>query len=113
MMQPAITGRQQSTSKMMRILGIRLESHPVRRMKMKTTPPSGNCRRIESRVVHPNVDTIRGPKPETAPLTVYLPLSTRYSLRRPEESYAAAIMNAISQILKSKNVSRIWVTFNF
>lgn len=68
--QPAMTGKQQRISRMMRMLGIRLDSQPVSKMKMNTTPPRGNCRRIESRVVHPNVETIKGPKPETAPFTV-------------------------------------------
>lgn len=63
------------------------------RMKMKTMAPRGNWNRIEASVdqlsyfwsgrtrrqlvnfgasAYPNVDTISGPKPATAPLTVYL-----------------------------------------
>ncbi len=98
------------------MLGILLERYPVKRMKMKTTPPSGNCRSIESRVdqllysrsayrrsvklyaeTHPNVDTMSGPNPLTAPLTVY----------------AAAIISATSQILISPAASRICEPFNF
>ena len=40
-------------------------------MTMKHSPPRGNWKRIDWRVFQPNVDTMRGPKPLTAPLTVY------------------------------------------
>jgi len=70
--QPAMTGRAQRTSWMIRMLRMRDDKKPVRRMKMSTMPPRGNCQRMESRVVHPKVETISGPKPDTAPLTVYL-----------------------------------------
>lgn len=39
---PAMTGKQQRTSRMRRMFGIRLERYPVMRIKMKQTPPSGN-----------------------------------------------------------------------
>lgn len=86
-----MTGRQHSTSKIRRILGMRLLSQPVRRMDRKQSAPSGNWKSIDCSVEYPNVLTIRGPKPLTAPLTVY----------------AAAIMSAMIQILASKAASFI------
>jgi hypothetical protein len=56
----------------MRILGILEPRNPVRRMAIRHRPPSGNWKRMLASVDQPKVLTIRGPKPDTAPLTVYL-----------------------------------------
>lgn len=72
MAQPAMTGRQQMMSMMMRMLGILEPRKPVRRMTIRQRPPSGNWKRMLASVDQPKVLTIKGPKPDTAPLTVYL-----------------------------------------
>ena len=72
MIQPAVTGRQQVISIGMRVFGIREAMYPQSGMKIRQMPPTGNWKRIESRVSNPKVDTISGPKPEMAPLMVYL-----------------------------------------
>src|SRR2546423_15552352 len=64
---------------------------------MKQIPPNGNWNRMESRVEYPKVETINGPKPLTAPLTVY----------------ADAIIKATSQTLISRNDSLICDALNF
>ena len=70
---PAITGRHVKTSIMSLVLGNLDPRKPVARMTMKQRPPRGNWNRMDSRVFQPKVLTIRGPKPLTAPFTVYLP----------------------------------------
>ena len=55
---------------------------------------------------YPNVDTMSGPKPLTAPLTVYLEWSAD-AVSKLGVTYAAAIMSATSQILMSNAASRI------
>ena len=97
---------------------------------MKQTPPSGNCKSMESSVDHlgstsservvvdtsrgtyPKVDTISGPNPDTAPLTVYLRESAD-AMSKKRTAYAAAIMSATSQILTSNAASRIWDPLSF
>lgn len=54
----------------------------------------------------PNVDTINGPKPLTAPFTVYLCRSVNVIVEQ-RTPYAAAIIRATSQILISSAASRI------
>lgn len=61
-------------------------------MVTKQIAPRGNCQRIDSSVDHPNVLTINGPKPDTAPLTVY----------------ADAMRTKTSQSLMSSADSRSW-----
>lgn len=95
--QPAMTGKQQRIRRISRILGIREDRNPVRRMKMKQIPPSGNWKRMASRAEYPKVVTIKGPNPLTAPFTVY----------------AEAIMIATSQTFISRNPSWIWERLNF
>lgn len=55
-----------------RVFGKRVGMYPQSGMKMTQTPPTGNWNKIESSVLNPNVETIKGPKPEMAPLMVYL-----------------------------------------
>src|SRR6478752_3791366 len=94
--QPAMTGRHVKMSMKIRML-VNLEpSQPVRRITMKHSPPRGNWNRMEWRVLQPKVETMRGPKPLTAPLTVY----------------ADAIISATSQILTSRIASFSWELLN-
>lgn len=78
------------------MLGMREDNHPVRRMKIRQMPPSGNCQRIDSKVDQPKVLTISGPNPDTAPLIVY----------------AAAIINVTNQTFGSRKLSLIWDHLN-
>ncbi|KAK5630247.1 hypothetical protein RRF57_005962 [Xylaria bambusicola] len=67
---PAITGRQQDMRVMMRTLGMRMQMYPVNGIPSAQIAPRGNWKRMDWRGEYPNVETIRGPKPDTAPLTV-------------------------------------------
>jgi hypothetical protein len=67
-----MTGRQHAMSIGIRVLGITVEMYPHSGIKITQTPPTGNWNKIESKVLYPNVETIKGPKPEIAPLIVYL-----------------------------------------
>ena len=67
-----MTGRQQNMREYMRMFWYSEHSQPDNVMPMADSAPRGNWNRILSSVEYPNVDTIRGPKPVTAPLTVYL-----------------------------------------
>jgi len=89
---------------MIKIFRIREDKNPVRRIKMSTIPPRGNCQRIASRVVQPNVDTMRGPNPDTAPFTVYLVYVSVLFVADHNlgEIYAVAIINAINQNFGSR-----------
>jgi hypothetical protein len=69
-----MTGRQQVMSIGIRVLGMTVGMKPHRGMKITQTAPTGNWNKIDSRVLYPKVETIRGPKPEIAPLMVYLVL---------------------------------------
>jgi hypothetical protein len=72
MMNPAITGRQHITKLITLMLRYLEHSQPVPMIPIPAIPPRGNWKRILSKVEYPNVDTISGPKPDTAPFTVYL-----------------------------------------
>lgn len=79
MANPAITGKQQSSKVMMRMLWYREHSHPVSGIPTAQIAPRGNWNRMLSKDENPKVDTISGPNPETAPLTVYLVSSVNIS----------------------------------
>jgi len=49
-----MTGKAHSISCMMRTFGMRDDRKPVSRIKIRTMPPRGNWKRIESSVLHPN-----------------------------------------------------------
>lgn len=66
-------------------------------MTMTHSAPRGNCNNIDWRVLHPNVDTMRGPKPLTAPFMVYVD----------------AIIKAISHTLTSVTASLTCDILNF
>lgn len=51
MTHPAITGRQQTISMGMRVFGSLVGMYPHSGMKMRHMPPTGNWKRIESRVL--------------------------------------------------------------
>jgi hypothetical protein len=65
-----MTGRQHAMSMGIRVLGTTVGIYPHSGMKIIHTPPTGNWNKIESRVLYPKVETIKGPKPEIAPLIV-------------------------------------------
>jgi hypothetical protein len=67
-----MTGRQQVMSIGIRVLGTTAEIYPHSGIKITQIPPTGNWNKMESRVLYPKVETIKGPKPEIAPLIVYL-----------------------------------------
>ncbi len=54
---------------------------------------------------YPNVETMRGPNPLTAPLTVYLDSIQQRSYGIDSSTYAAAIINATTQIFTSSSAS--------
>lgn len=72
MQNPAITGRQHRTSNRTLIFRYRELSHPIRTIPVPDRAQSGNWKRMLCREEYPNLVTIRGPKPDIAPLTVYL-----------------------------------------
>lgn len=65
-----MTGKQDAISKMMRISGIRADNQPAEDSERETMAAVGNCSKMELSVVQPKVETMRGPKPEMAPLMV-------------------------------------------
>lgn len=81
MLKPAMVGRQQASKSLMRIFLYFEQSQPVSGIPTAHTAPSGNWKRMLSRAEYPNVETMSGPKPETAPLTVYLTV-TRQLIQR-------------------------------
>jgi hypothetical protein len=69
---PDITGRQQRRSAKTRRQRYREQSHPDNVIPTVAIAPSGNWKMMLSRDEYPKVETIRGPKPVTAPFVVNL-----------------------------------------
>lgn len=108
-----MTGRQHAMSMGIRELGTTVGMNPQRGINITQIAPTGNWNRMESSVLYPKVETIRGPKPEMAPLIVYLIAQEFVRLggetdNNRGETYAEAIIRATRYSFTSVRHSLIW-----